>query len=291
MAVQYEVAFSASTMGIGVVAGGPYYCSGLLGLMGAASCMDGNGDATLSQTAAVTFAASQWIDPVANIAAAKVYLFSGTDDKTVAPPTMAATKSFYSLMGVPDSNLQYVSTFPAGHAFISASEGNDDCSATKTPYVNKCSAQSVLYNQPEAILTQIYGKLAPKGASVAAAPVPFDQTEFGALTAGMADTGFVYVPSACHGASAKCAVHVVFHGCEQAEDKVGDAVYGKLGYNEVADTNGIIVLYPQINSTVLPMSNPKGCWDWWGYTTPNYPLQNGAQMAAVRAMVKRLTAE
>ncbi len=31
------------------------------------------------------------------------------------------------------------------------------------------------------------------------------------------------------------------------------------GYNDVAEANNIIVLYPQaINSTL----NPKGCWDW-----------------------------
>ena len=40
------------------------------------------------------------------------------------------------------------------------------------------------------------------------------------------------------------------------------------GYNEVADLNDIIILYPQAKSSLL--SNPNGCWDWWGYTNSNY---------------------
>jgi poly(3-hydroxybutyrate) depolymerase len=34
------------------------------------------------------------------------------------------------------------------------------------------------------------------------------------------------------------------------------------GYLEVAELNDIIVLFPQaIQQTI---SNPQGCWDWWG---------------------------
>ena len=40
-----------------------------------------------------------------------------------------------------------------------------------------------------------------------------------------------------------------------------------IGYNKWADTNRIIVLYPQATPT---SSNPLGCWDWWGYDDPSY---------------------
>ena len=33
------------------------------------------------------------------------------------------------------------------------------------------------------------------------------------------------------------------------------------GYNEVAEANDIIVLYPQAENTTIPF-NPEGCWDW-----------------------------
>ena len=33
------------------------------------------------------------------------------------------------------------------------------------------------------------------------------------------------------------------------------------GYNNWADNNKLLVLYPQVNKSVIP-SNPEGCWDW-----------------------------
>jgi poly(3-hydroxybutyrate) depolymerase len=58
------------------------------------------------------------------------------------------------------------------------------------------------------------------------------------------------------------------------------------GYNQVAEVNDIIVLYPQTHSNRL---NPNGCFDWWGYTSPAYASKMGPQMAAVKAMVDRVT--
>ncbi len=69
---------------------------------------------------------------------------------------------------------------------------------------------------------------------------------------------------------------------------VKDAIYGRTGYNEWADSNKLILLYPQIDPTTLPV-NPQGCWDWWGFTGLNFQTRWGAQLAAVHAMVTRLT--
>ena len=62
------------------------------------------------------------------------------------------------------------------------------------------------------------------------------------------------------------------------------------GYNKWADTNNIIVLYPQaIASSPLGFAlNPNGCWDWWGYDDANCAIRSGRQMAAVKAMVNRI---
>src|SRR4051812_26000126 len=34
--------------------------------------------------------------------------------------------------------------------------------------------------------------------------------------------------------------------------------------------------------------NPKGCWDWWGYSGDAYLGRNGKQMRAVREMIRRM---
>jgi hypothetical protein len=70
------------------------------------------------------------------------------------------------------------------------------------------------------------------------------------------------------------------------------------GYNEWADTNHIIALYPQakaVSVTSLGITNPKACWDWWGYldadptVNPTYLLKTGKQIAAIKRMIDRLT--
>ena len=82
MAVQYGVAFSSSVAGIGVVAGGPYNCAGIhLGIVG--PCMSGAPSGAASWLAAQGFASFGQIDPVANLAKMKVYVFSGTQDNVV----------------------------------------------------------------------------------------------------------------------------------------------------------------------------------------------------------------
>lgn len=48
---------------------------------------------------------------------------------------------------------------------------------------------------------------------------------------------------------------------------VGDQYALQTGYNEVAELNQMVVLYPQ--TRIIP-DNPLGCWDWWGYTNENY---------------------
>ncbi len=54
----------------------------------------------------------------------------------------------------------------------------------------------------------------------------------------------------------------MFHGCLQTLEDIQDLFYTKTGYNEWAEANNIIVVYPQAKkSTVFPL-NPNGCWDW-----------------------------
>jgi poly(3-hydroxybutyrate) depolymerase len=259
MAGQYEVPFSASTIGVGVVAGGPYNC-GYVNVAASVTCMQGSPSAANSYAAAQGFAALGQIDPVSNIARARVYLFSGTKDAVVGQSVMNAVRDFYRLAHVPDADLAYVDTIPAGHGFIS-SEAKNPCATNATPWVNQCLVDGAPYDQPGAILTQIYGPLQAKvpTPSLSARPLAFDQTPFTSLMANMAVAGYVYVPAAC--AKTKglgCVVHVVFHGCLQSADgaEAGDAVYRRVGYNAWADAT--------TSSSSTPSCRPWAAGIGWG---------------------------
>jgi len=62
----------------------------------------------------------------------------------------------------------------------------------------------------------------------------------------------------------------------------------------MADTNGIVVLYPQAEGTDNGFTqNPEGCWDWWGYSStdvdhPDYYSQHAIQIRAIHRMLLRL---
>ena len=94
------------------------------------------------------------------------------------------------------------------------------------------------------------------------------------------------MPADC-AAGPSCRVVVALHGCLQSRDKVGDAFVRGAGINEWADTNRIVVLYPQAAAKLK--GNPNGCWDWWGYDDPNYATRRAPQMRAIKAMVDRVS--
>lgn len=293
MAVQYGVAFSKDTIGVGVVAGGPYGCAMTYGALFTYFCMKSDPNPDRTWDVAKQNGAGGEIDPVANIAAQRVYLFGGTADTVVKQTVVKSLEGFYRAGKIKPANLRTVYGMPAGHAFLTTDAATADCGISASPYVDHCpiGGGAARYDQPKEILHHIYGTLTPKAATLSSEPVAFDQRPYGSEAAAMAPTGYLYVPKACEKAGSGCAVHVVFHGCVQSESVVGDAVYRKVGYNGWADTNRIIILYPQVDKSG---SNPYGCWDWWGYSTPTafgtYLYRDAPQLAAVRKMVERLLA-
>jgi poly(3-hydroxybutyrate) depolymerase len=156
------------------------------------------------------------------------------------------------------------------------------CSQTEAPYIGQCN-----YDGAGTALAQIYGTLAPAATSLGGTFVTLDQRQFlqDPASHSLADTGYAYVPASC-AARETCRIHVAFHGClQESSGASGSDFYEHAGYNEWADTNHIIVLYPQTIVAAGSETNPNACWDWWGYDSADYANKNGPQMQAVRAMV------
>ncbi|MBN3817870.1 depolymerase [Paraburkholderia sp. Se-20369] len=291
MAVQYQVAYSRSVVGSGIVAGGPYYCAAG-NLANAGICMGQvpfvPPNPALMVSAAQRFASLGLIDPLSGMQRGRIYVFSGTNDTIVYPPAVDAAVSFFRQAGVPDGNLTYVNTVPAGHALITPSFGND-CPVNAAPYISHCTVANQHYDQPGALLKFIYGSLNPPAGQLGGKIVTFNQREFAGVATGMANDAYAYVPQSCAQGTA-CRIHVAFHGCKQSAKIVGGDFYRQTSYNSWADANNIVVLYPQVDASDVPY-NPQGCWDWWGYTGQDYALKSGAQMVAVNAMIRRLTSK
>jgi poly(3-hydroxybutyrate) depolymerase len=294
MAGQLGFAHSQTFMGVGNFAGGPYMCAGHYNYT---ACMY---NATISSTMLNTMQASidNWsgtaIDHKANVANQKVYLFVGASDTTVGPNVTGAARTQYQNNGVPAANLEYVQRASTAHTFPTDfdSTGNNACSSTASPYISNCG-----YDGAKAVLQKIYGTLnARNNAPAAANFIEFDQTPFIAGNPGMAASGWAYVPASCASGSL-CKLHVALHGCLQSSANIGDRFVKNTGYARWADTNQIIVLFPQTkpDSTSRPtaasgsLPNPNACWDWIGWYGSNFAHKAGTQVAAIMAMVNHVS--
>ncbi len=272
---------------------------------------------TTAQLARMIKATDAWsragkIDAAANLAKQRIWLFHGYNDGVVKASVTEALYAYYAHYINP-SQIFYKDNLNAGHAQITAScpdTGNvcNLCDKTGGNFMNRCPSDGQMesvYDAAGSLLQHIYGTLAAKASGpLRGRVVEFSQKEFSLDSQGnqsplhlsMADTGYAYVPADCE-AMAACRVHIAFHGCQQSAERIKDAFYRYAGYNEWADTNRLIILYPQTVASypVLPSLpvNPQGCWDWWGYndyfdSKGRYATRDGLQIAAIRRMLDRL---
>ena len=294
MANQLGYAYSSTFMGVGVFAGGPYMCAGHNNYT---ACMY---NATVSSAMLSTMQTdiNNWsgnqIDAKSNVANQKVYMFVGTSDYTVGPNPMNAVQTQYTNNGVTSANLTYVQRASTAHVFPTDfdSTGNNACNSSSSPYISNCG-----YDGAGAMFAKFYGTLnARNNAPASGNYIQFDQTPYTASNPGMETTGWIYVPSNCSSGSV-CKVHVALHGCQQNYDTIGDKFIKNTGYTRWADTNSIIVLFPQtkVDSTSRQTSasgslaNSNGCWDWIGWYGTNFAQKAGTQMAAIKAMVDQVS--
>lgn len=290
MAVQAHVAYSGTFKSAAVFAGAAYYCAQGNLALAIGRCMEplSSLEIPVAELVSTTryWASMGWIDNTANLTNSKVYLFSGTLDMTVRQPGMDALRDYYRHFVNP-ANIVYNNNTAAGHGWISLL-GPVMCEATQSPHINNCNI-----DPQQTFLTMAYGNLAAKQTGQLTGQfLPVDQTEFlddrNPTAHSLDANGWLYVPADC-ARGEQCRVHVAYHGCSQSYSRLGDQFIRRSGLNEWADTNRIIVLYPQAVASTTGPVNALGCWDWWGYDDPDYAKKSGRQMLLTKRMVDRIT--
>jgi poly(3-hydroxybutyrate) depolymerase len=284
MAVQFHVAHSSLVRGAGVLAGGPYYCAKGSAVRALSSCMSPNflfptPSPENAREEMEKQAAAGHIDPPVNLRESRVWLLSGGKDQIVSDTVVDMTHAFY-LQWLPETAIVRERLPEAGHAMIAPqAEGAGACATNAPPYINRCGD----FDAPGRLLTHLLGTLLPKAQTADGELLIFRQDEFAAPETGMAGAAYLYIPSGCRAGG--CRIHVAFHGCRQSAATIGETYARKSGYNQWAESNRLIMLYPQTSNS----KDANGCWDWWGYTGPGYHLRSAPQIKAVRGMIKRLT--
>jgi predicted peptidase len=286
MAIQLHVAFSSIFKGVGAFAALPYYCA-KGSLMNAVLCMNAP---MLESVPYFTSVAKRYeeagkIDSLSNLANSRVWLFAGTSDWTVQPKNTRNIEMFYEQF-VKEGAINATYNVPANHAWITDDNSAGRCSALASPYINNCNfdGSGKLLNhlvfEPNKVSVQ------PRVAMKAENLIHFDQSPFGS---DILDFGAIYVPTSCKDKNTTCHLHVALHGCDQNAEKIRDVFAIKTGLNEWAESNNVVVLYPQAKANFMAM-NPKGCWDWWSYSNDLYATKEGVQMKAIADMIAKLSA-
>ena len=285
MAAQYHLAHSDWVKGVGIIAGGPFYCAQNDITTALSQCV--NKVDTPIDEAALLSVAEQYandgkIAPLAGLKDAKVWLFHGTkDDRVISDVSDILYKQYQHWTDT--QNIKYVNDKPMAHLFPTLNEGSE-CDTSQSPFIGKCG-----YDAAGEMLTHLISNLVAPDDTMTGTVYTVNQHEIAGDNAKtLAEKGFVYVPKSC-AEGESCRAHISFHGCNQYAEAVGDSYVTQTGINQWADDNHIVVLYPQTKKSLFMPLNPQGCWDWWGYSSEDYANRDGAQIAAVTTLLHSLS--
>lgn len=283
MAQQMHLVYADRIRGAGIIAGVPFGCAeGQLGLA-LGRCMGKepgeipiDGYVQVLRDAAARGAAA---DP-ALLEDHRAWLFHGTLDAAVGASATDATVALYEAL-LPSGQVQYVNEFAAAHHFPTLASGAP-CDQSAPPWLGACDFDaagellSFLYDGLEAPTAD--QRAASNDGALQKVALP------GAATAGLSEAAWLFVPETCPAEG--CRLHVALHGCAMSTIQNGRAFIEDSGYLPWARANGIVLAFPEVAAQPL---NPLGCWDWWGYTGPNYLERDGAQMKVMADWIAALT--
>lgn len=277
MATQLHFSYSANIKGEAIFAGAPFFCAEDNSLIALYQCAGTEyGPISLATLEADTnnAAAEGYLDPTKDLSGAKGWLFSGTSDTVVAQSVVKSANTMLAHYGV-STTTNF--TTAAEHGWVSP-DVTSACGTLNSNYLINCG-----FDAEQQFLTLFFGALNPRNnGTLTGSLIQFNQSPYAAP--GMDSSAYIFVPANCASGSA-CKLVVALHGCEQGQYYVGTTFVTKSGLNEWADTNSIIVLYPQ---AVPSAGNTLGCWDWWGYDGSAYASNLGAQTSQLWKMIQQI---
>lgn len=241
------------------------------------------------------------VDARSGLCGDRVYLIAGAADETVPAQVTETTKALYETLlatckeGAPAPEIVSRSVPGMPHTMPTNRSPDATACSAGAPYIADCDLPGAAD-----VLAFLHRRETAPQANRPADPrnlIRFDQHKvIGATTPKglMHQFGYLYVPEACK-AGASCALHIALHGCHQNEDMINRESYdpshkylfaADAGYNEFAERNNIVMLYPQAAATGLTGGNPNGCWDWWGYNGVDYWQRDSRQIRNLWTLVE-----
>ena len=236
------------------------------------------------------------IDDPRNLSTTPVLLFSGKNDWVVWTSVMRETRQQLASF-VPPTLL--ATNFATRASHVWSIDGGSSCSCGACPLeigsTLCCDVNDCAYDLTGETLRHFYGEsVRPRVRARLGGLRWVDQWAHlppSAEPRGNASTllrwGLAYVPAACEGpASARCRVHVNYHGCTKNSWPERLVWARSIHLNEYAEANALLVVYPQAAGSV---SSGEGCFNWASYEDdPLFDTARGVQLQTVSRLVADL---
>ncbi|MCO5141554.1 MAG: prolyl oligopeptidase family serine peptidase [Oligoflexia bacterium] len=278
MAIQTHIALSNIITGSSAIAGGPFWCSKGSLEHGISHCMSEPEKINTHEllTKLRDYEKTDLIAPTQNLRNDKILLLHGEADTVVKSSAVEKTKELYQAL-VDEAQITTSIVPNMGHGFPTKQYGNK-CNKSASPWINQCG-----FSAAEKILTYFYGSLPEELEKPSSKNLKIYNFTPIIKDSGIAPYFYLYLPKKC--ANTTCALHIAFHGCQMSPEFIGTKFVKNAGYNAIAESLGVVILYPQILKT---SKNPNGCWDWLGYTDENFATNRGKQIQVIQALLNEL---
>jgi len=293
MAMNHLFAFSASVKGAIIAAGNPYGCGAFKEghtEHGGACYYGGNDLAKLKK-----YIESQYkrglIDNPENLANTSVLLFNGKNDWMVYTKGMKEAGKQLRMFMQPDRVVERFKT-KAAHVW-SLDHGKCKCGSCSGADSVCCDYNNCHYDLSGESLGLFFNSVQPRVNASQQWWLWIDQHKY--LPARNESQWKqvrlkrwcpTYVPGSCRKDPGSCPVHIHYHGCIDNDATLRMQWINNLDLNEYAESNGIIVMYPQATGDYL---TGVGCWNW-GHKGDDklFDTKQSAQMRTVIAMLQDL---
>lgn len=246
-------------------------------------------------------AAAKLVAPTAGLQTARTFLYRGSLDTVYLDGSVNRTEEFFQHYASNSGQVKFVADIPSQHCWPTADPWLSPSTCGTNQWWAPPAMENCGFDGAGQALQHIYDNTLTAPASLAFQHpeylVAFDQTLYmPAAWPGLSSVGYVYVPPQCASGQTACKLHVSLHGCGMSvwSPNMNTSYVQHTGLNAWADSNPIVVLYPQgggfiEKGMVAPSAQIQGgCWDGYGQVGWDYAYRTGPQVATIRAMIQAI---
>jgi hypothetical protein len=228
------------------------------------------------------------VDDVKNLQGKPVIIFQGTEDEIISG--MSVANEIKRQVGLWNMSATTIEDLPASHVWVT---DHGTCGCGSCPrgmrYGPCCDYNNCDFDMSGLMLGKFYGTLAPRGTAKTSL-VWISQNDYLPeqdtwTEKGLNPWALAYVPNSCKAAPETCKIHINYHGCIDNDWSYRERYTQELDLNEYAESNDLIILYPQSHGTA---QTGLGCWNWGAggeADDPYFDTRWSVQLRTVERMV------